>query len=154
MTMNLNELVRGGTVCLGSAGLKIGNSDTKDVDIAAPNGAGIDFAINGIAYHKADAADIPITAHAVQAALYSCIYLVQLNVSGTLSTVKGTAALTGSGEPLYWPTPTTDNCPIGAVRVDCASGYPFTGGTTDFDATGITDTFYSFFAVPAAPLTA
>ena len=42
--MNLNDNPRGGTICLSKAGLKIGNSDAKDVDIAAPNGAGVDFA--------------------------------------------------------------------------------------------------------------
>jgi len=151
------EMIRGGTLCLSKAGLKIGNSDTKDVDIAAPNGAGVDFCINGINYHKADAADIAITAGDVVAALYSVILLVCLDSSGTLSTVRGdevlTADITSGKEPLTWPQPVDDTCPIGAVRVDVATGYTFTPGTTDFDAAGITDTYYDLFAVPDTPIT-
>lgn len=153
--LNLSELVRGGTVCLSKAGIKIGNSDAKDLDIAAPNGAGVDYAINGIAYHKADAADIAITAATAQAELTSCLYLVCLNSSGTLSTVKGTEVTTadiGVTKVLDWPSPAANTCPIAAVRVDTAEGYTFTAGTTNFSATGITDTYYDLFAVPDQPL--
>jgi hypothetical protein len=156
MGLNLSELVKGGTFCLSKAGLAIGSSDAKDLDIAAPNGAGVDFCIDGIMYHKADAANIAITAATAQAASTSCIYLVCLNSSGTLSTVKGTEVTTaniGASAPLKWPTPAADTCPIGAVRVDVAAGYTFTAGTTDFSATGITDTYYDLFAVPDTDLT-
>ena len=153
-----SEFVRGGTLCLSMAGIKIGNGDTKDLDIAAPNGAGVDFAINGYLYHKADAADIAITAAAAQAALTSCLYLVTLTTAGTLATVKGTERLTAditSGKyVLEWPAPAEDTCPIAAVRVDTDDGYTFTAGTTDFDAAGITDTYYDLFAVPDAVITA
>uniref|UniRef100_A0A6M3K2Z8 Uncharacterized protein n=1 Tax=viral metagenome TaxID=1070528 RepID=A0A6M3K2Z8_9ZZZZ len=154
---NLNsEAVRGGTVCLSKAGLKIGNSDAKDVDIAAPNGAGVDFAINGILYHKADAADIALTAADAQAADTSCIYLICLNSSGTLSSVKGTevttADITSGKTPLTFPAPTENTCPIGYVRVDTDS-VTFTAGTTELSASGVTDTYVDLFSVPTTPLT-
>ncbi len=156
MTINLSELAKGGTMCLSKAGLAIGSGDAKDLDIAAPNGAGVDFAINGILYHKADAADIAITAATAQAVSTSCIYLVTLNASGTLATVKGTEVLTadiGVTKKLDWPEPAADTCPIGAVRVDTNASTTFTAGTTNFSAAGITDTYYDLFCVPDTPLT-
>lgn len=151
---NLSELLRGGTCCLSKAGLAVGSAGAT-VDIAAPNGAGIDYAIDGIVYHKADTANNAITAAAVQAALYSCLYLVQIDKDGTVSTVKGTAVLTADVgvTPLQWPSPSASNCPIGGFRIDCASGYTYTPGTTLNSATGITDTYYDFFTVPPGHIT-
>ncbi len=155
MTINMSELPVGGTMCHSSAGLAIGSGDAKDLDIAAPNGAGVDYSINGISYHKADAADIAITAHTVQAVSTSCMYLVCLNTSGTLSTVKGTEVLTASitagTDVLQWPQPVVDTCPIGGVRVDTNGSTTFTGGTTDFSAAGVTDTYYNIMLVPDEP---
>lgn len=153
---NLNEAHRGGTFCLSKAGLAIGSTKSQ-VAIAAPNGAGVDFCINGIAYHKADAASVAITAAAVQPALTTCLYLVCLDASGNLSTVKGTevlnADLTAGNKVLQWPTPAANTCPIGAVKVALANAATFTAGTTLFDATDVTATYYDLFAIPSAPLT-
>jgi len=156
MTINANsEMIRGGTMCLSKAGLGIG-STPAELSIAAPNGAGVDYAINGVMYHLADDATVAVTAAAAQAALTTCIYLVCLDSSGTLSTVKGTAVTTAditSGKtPLTFPQPTANTCPIGYVKVVTASGYTFTAATTDFDATGITSTYTDILAVPAAPI--
>lgn len=150
---NLSELVRGGTLCLSKAGLAEG-TNANTIKIAAPNGAGVDFAINGLIYHKADTDNIAMTALAEQAALYSCLYLVELDTAGTLYIKKGTAVLTASvgNSPLDWPEPTEDRCAIGGFRIDTASGYTFTSGTTDLGATGITDTYYDFIAVPDTPI--
>lgn len=155
--INLNEGHKGGTFCLSKAGLAIGSTKSQ-VAIAAPNGAGIDFAINGVMYHKADAASSAITAAAVQPALTTCIYLVCLNASGTVSTVKGdvvpTADLTAGNKVLQWPTPATGTCPIGAVKVKCTVASTFTAGTTDFDASDLVVTYYDLLSIPTAPLTA
>ncbi len=154
---NLDNGARAGTLCFSKAGLKIGNSDAKDVDIAAPNGAGVDFSIGGIMYHKADAADIAITAATAQAALTTCLYLVTLTSAGTLATVKGTEVTTaniGVTDVLKWPEPAADTCPIGALRVLTAASTTFTAGTTDLDATGVTTTYIDLFAIPDRPLNA
>jgi hypothetical protein len=156
--MNLNDNPRGGTMCLGKAGIGIGGTDAKTLKIAAPNGAGIDYAINGIVYHKADAADaLAMTAAAAQADLTTCIYLVCLDSSGTLSTVKGTAVLTahltGGDAVLEWPEVPDNKCAIGAVKI-ATSGGTFTAGTTELSAAAVTDTYYDLFCVPVAPLTA
>ncbi len=156
MPDNFSQAIRGGTMCHSKAGLAIGSGDTTALDVAAPNGAGIDFAINGILYHLADGADKAVTAQAVQAISTSCMYIVQLNSSGTLSTVKGkevlTADVTSGKEALTFPQPTEDNCVIGAVRVDTNASVTFTMGTTAFSAAGITDTYYDYMLLPDSPI--
>ena len=157
MSLNLNDNNRGGTFCLSNAGLAIG-STASQIAIAAPNGAGVDYCIKGISYHKADAASSAITAAAVQPVLTTCLYLVCLNSSGTVSTVKGTAvlnaALAAGAAVLEWPTPAAGTCPIGALKVKCENAATFTANTTLHDATGVTVTYYNLFTVPTAPLTA
>ncbi len=144
----------GQTACLNYAGIAIG-STTTGVAIAASNGAGVDYAIDGKAFHKADAATISISATDLQADLTTCCYLIELDSSGNLTTLKGdevlTALLGELGNTAQWPSPTADLCPIGGFKV-ATSGLTFTGGTTAFDASGITDTFFSFaLGIPNTP---
>ena len=154
--MNLNHNPRGGLFCLSKAGLKIGNSDAKDIDIAAPNGAGVDFVIDGVLYHKADTADIPVvvtdedgTAVSTQIADTTCIYLVQLDTDGAISTIKGTEVLTAKiGQiPVRYPQHTDGKCPIGYIKIVTVA-VTFLCGTDDFSKSGVTDTFVDLFTVP------
>jgi len=151
--MNFSDIARGGTICLSKAGLAVGSTATG-IAIAAPNGAGVDFAINGKLYHKADAATTAITAAAVQAIASTCLYLVCLNASGTVSTVKGiavlTADLTAGAAVLEWPDPVEDTCPIGAIKVVTVAS-TYTAGTTAL--TGIA-TYIDLMTIPTSPLTA
>lgn len=146
---------RGFTGALSSAGLAIG-STASQVAIAAPNGAGVDFAIGGLAYHKADAASVAITAATAQAADTTCLYLVCLDSGGTLSTVKGTAVLntdlTAGTKVVHWPTQPAGLCAIGAFKMKTVA-VTFTAGTTNLNAAGCTATYYNFAAgLPIAPL--
>jgi len=145
----------GFTGCLAKAGLGIG-STPAELSLAAPNGAGTDFAIDGIAYHLADDGTVVMTAISVQAVSTSCLYLVLLDSAGTLSTVKGNEVLTADlgvvGGSLQWPIPAADLCPIGGFKVALNASTTFTGATTDLDAAGVTDTYYDFAGgVPLAP---
>lgn len=148
---------RGVTACFSRAGLVIGDGAKTGPAIAAPNGAGIDFAIDGIAYHKADAATVlPLTAATAQAADTTCIYLIQVDSGGTVSSVKGTeelnADLSAGKRVLHWPEPADNKCPIGAVKVKTVA-VTFTPGTTALDAAGLTVTYYNFVGgMPQAPL--
>jgi hypothetical protein len=159
--MNLNDLGRqGATFCASKAGLAIGDgAKTGTNSFAAANGAGIDFCIDGIGYHKADAATVaPFTAAAVQPVLTKCLYLVQIDSAGTITTVKGTAVLTADltagNKVLQWPQPAAGKCPVGAVKITLASTATFTAGTTALDATNVTATYYDFVGgMPSAPLT-
>lgn len=146
----------GVTACYSRAGLGEGTNPAT-ILTAAPNGAGIDYAIDGIAYHKADGDNIAMTALPLQADLTTCLYLVQINAAGTISIKKGvevlTADLTGGKAAVHWPDPDAANCPIGGFRI-VTSAATFTSGTTDLGAAGITDTFFNFAGgMPLAPLT-
>lgn len=156
MSMNINELLRGGILCLSKAGLAIGSTATG-ISIAAPNGAGVDYAVGGTMYHKADAATAAITAADEQAVDTKCLYLICLNAAGTVSSVKGdeilTTDLTAGNEVLRFPVPLVDTCPIGAIMVTTVA-VTFTAGTTDLDASGVTTTYQDLLALPASPRTA
>ena len=147
---NLSNNARGGNLCLSKAGLAEG-TNAATIKTAAPNGAGIDYCIDGIFYHKADGDNIAMTALDAQADDTSCLYLVQINASGTISIKKGDEALTSEitdgKAALQWPDADADNVAIGGFRIDNDGG-TFTSGTTDLGAGTVTDTFYDFFAVP------
>jgi hypothetical protein len=155
---NFNNEGKGGNFCLSRAGLAIGDGSKLGVAIAAPNGAGIDFCIDGILYHKADAAtDLPLTADTVQPVLTKCLYLIVVDSGGTVSSVQGepvlTADLTAGTKVLKWPACPASKAPIGAVKMTLASTATFTPGTTALDAANCTATYYNLFSVPTAPLT-
>ena len=156
----MNELVRGGTFCTTKASLAIGNTATA-VSYACVNGAGIDFAINGLMYFASQVAtnaDDVLTVHPVQAVDTSCIYLICMSAASTpvMTSVKGTAVtttdLTKGHVVLEWPKPTINTCPVAAFRIDTGASNSFTTGTDDLDNTGNTVTYYDLCAVPAAPL--
>lgn len=155
--LNLSELVKGGTLCLSKAGLAEGTNDST-IKTAAPNGAGVDFCIDGILYHLVDADNIDPTACDEQADDTTCLYLITLTTTGTLDTIKGTevdtADLSAGTAVLQWPEPAASTCPIGAMKI-ATDGAAFTVGTDDItdDISGGSVTFYDLFAVPPGPLT-
>lgn len=155
MNLNFDGIKHEGTACYSMAGLGIG-STASQISIAAPNGAGVDYSINGIMYHKADVASAAITAAAAQAVSTSCLYLICLNAAGTVSSVKGvevpTADITQGLKQLQYPMPVVNTCPIGAVRVDTDGSTTFTAGTTLLSAAGITDTYINLGTIPARGL--
>jgi hypothetical protein len=127
------------------AGLDEG-TNANTVKTAAPNGAGTDFSIDGIAYHKADTDNIAMNALPAQAADTQCLYLVQLDSGGALTIKKGDEKLTtevAQGQRLQFPLPDDNKCPIGGFKIVTVA-VTFTSGTTDLGAGGITDTFYDF----------
>ena len=156
MTLNMNELVRGGTLCLNRAVWAEGTAAATIKNVAASGLAFINFAINGILYVYPDTDSVTITAAAEQADLTTCIYLICLSTASALTTVKGTeilsADLTSGKKVLHWPAPLADTCPVGAIKVVNSAG-TFTAATTDLGAGTVTDTYYNLFAVPTGPLT-
>lgn len=146
----------GFTGCLSKAGLAEG-TNAATIKTAAPNGAGTDFGIDGVAYHKADTDNISVTAHAQQAVSTSCLYLVQITSGGTVSTKKGKEELTaslGANLSIQWPQPDADNCPLGGYKIALDASTTFTNGTTDHGASGVTATYYDFaLGMPTSPQT-
>lgn len=154
MTLNLNEIPRGGTCMLCKAGLTVGGTSTL-ARMDNPTTAGyIQFAINGIAYAVVDADNTITLSGDTQAADTTCLYLVCLATDGTGTVVKGvevsTADLAAGTAQLHFPQPTVDTCPAGAIRVETTAA--FIPGTTALDAGTVTDTYYDFFCIPVDPL--
>ena len=143
--------LEGVTACFSKAGLVEG-TNANTIKIAAPNGAGVDFAIDGYMYHKADTDNIAMTALAVQADLTTCLYGVDIDADGAVSLVKGTEVVTtqlsGGQSVVHPPAAVANKCRIGLMKI-VLSGGTFTSGTTDLSGTGVTDTYYDL----AGPLT-
>jgi len=158
MTINANELLRGGTIRLNrgaSASLAEGTGDATCKFAVA-----VDFAIDGILYHKAITDNIAMTAQTEQALATTCLYLVTLTTGAAVAVVKGVevanADLTSGKAVLRWPAPAVDTCPVGAIKVACGTtAFQLgTGGDdlTDDIGTG-TVTYYDLCLVPASPMT-
>jgi hypothetical protein len=149
------EQLRGLTACFSKAVCGIGGTPAL-ARFTAPNGAGVDFSINGIMYHKADADDVWTLSGDDVPINSECIFLLCLNASGTMSIVQGesilTADLTNGSKLLKWPQHDVDVCPIGAVRVTTTSTV-FVPGTTSLAEGATVDTYYDFSVMPAADLT-
>lgn len=154
--MQPNERLKGITACFSKAGLAEG-TNAGTIKIVAPNGAGVDFAINGLAYHKADTDNITMTACAAQAVLTTCLYAVWLNSSGDLSVTKGDEVLNtdlaAGTAVLHPPADVADKCMIGMFKIKCENAATFTSGTTDLGAADVTDTYYDVIGGIVRPLT-
>lgn len=151
--INLDELARGGTLCIGKAGLEIGSSAAAKVKTVTRNTDGLEYAVNGVMPAVLADGEHSLTAATAQAINTKCIYLVCVDASGTVSTVKGTeqltADLTAGTEVLHFPAPTADTCCIGYIKVTNTAA-TFTAGTTALTTVG---SFVDLLAVPVAPLT-
>jgi hypothetical protein len=147
--LNINELSSHNTLSLGNSQLAEGTNANTIKTVQA-----IDFMIGEQLYSKAVTDNIAMTAAAQQAALTSCMYLITINSSGTVKVTKGTEQVTGSGQPLLWPTVPANEAVIGAIKIATAAATTFTSGSTDLSAAGITATYYNYMALPSFVLQA
>lgn len=144
MSFNLANGVNGDGICLSAGGWDEGtNAQTIKSTYA------ISYSIKGRGYYKAATDNIAMTALSVQAANTSCLYLVQINSSGTVSIKKGSeVANTNVGQQLLWPLPDAGNVAVAGFKVKNA-GSTFTSGTTDL---GSLETWYDFTPWPTEPV--
>jgi hypothetical protein len=155
MSFTLNQSF-GLTACLSKAGLAEG-TNAGTIKTAAPNGAGTDYAIEGIAYHKADTDNIALVSHdttddpvSTVPVSSTVVFLVLLDASGNVRIRQGEDVLTADvNEQLVTPQVPDGYCAIGAIKVATNASATFLAGTTDLGAAGITDTYYDL-ATPSA----
>jgi len=154
MSNNLSDGPRGGTMCMGRVGLAIG--DTTKTGPALVVAAS--YCIDGIGYITTAAATVkPLTAVATpQAALTKCLYLICVDASFNVTSVKGrevlVADLVAGNDVLEWPEVPVNKVAVGAVKVETGA-VTFTPGTTALDAANITETYYNIVGgVPVKPL--
>jgi len=106
------------------------------------NDAIVKYMIAGTVYHKAVTDNQAMTACAAQATGTTCLYLLSLDASGTLTITKGATVASGTGtDSAAIPVCPSAEVPVSLMQIT-TSGASFTCGTTDLGATGITDVFY------------
>lgn len=122
------------------------NADLKTTTI-------INYCIKGVLYIQAATATIDLSAvpsaalNVAQAAGKYCAYLVTLSAAGVFDVVKGTDATTAALALAALPEINTDECPVGILVVANTTN-PFTLGTTNSDAAGVTWTCYDICDIP------
>jgi len=151
---NLSDGPRGGTMCMGSGVLAIG--DGAKTGPAAT--VSFSFCIEGLGYLYTGAATVmPLTAVATpQAALTKCLYLMVVDSALAVTSVKGrevlVADLVAGNDVLEWPEVPANKVAFGAVKIETGA-VTFTPGTTAMDAASITETYYNIVGgAPCKPL--
>jgi len=86
------------------------------------------------------------------------LYLICLDAGGNVSIVPGAivdnAELAAGRVALAYPDTPNLLCATAALRIALTAGTPFTPGSVDLSASGVTATFYNLSTAPANPLTA
>lgn len=161
-TFNTFMDLAGKTLCLSQGGVAVGSTATK-VKSAASNGAGIDYAIDGLLYHKADTDDLwTLSGTALVGSTtntgQACIFGLLLDTSGTATIVQGDiknlSDVNGGNAVIPFPVTPVSKCMVGAVLVATNSDTTFTPGTTSLAASGVTDTYFNFIVPPNEGLNA
>jgi len=151
---NLDESMRGGTCCLGAAGMAEGTNDAT-IQFATE----FAFCIDGLTYWQAVEDNVVVTVCTEQALGTTCLYLVSTIADGTITTTKGaeilTADLAAGNHVLQWPVLPALSCPIGKFKIqsgDTAFHVGVDDLTGDLDAAGLVY-WADLMAVPAEPET-
>lgn len=139
MSYNL-EQANSGCQAFTSGGVAITTNKAKFKTTAAVN-----YTIGGLMYSKAAADNLVFSSgHTALAAGQSCLFGLQLDASGNVTTVQG--PIVAAGDPCPVPTPSANVAVFGLIKVSATAA--FTPNTTEFDASGITTTFYNASAMP------
>ena len=158
--MDVNQVGdRGGCKVHTKAGLVTGG-DASNITINTANV--INFTVDGVMYAKAILNNVAFSSgHTALAAGQECIFGVWVNSGGNVSTTQGKIVATadlsvasgGTGKTVVpMPDVISANALIGLIKVKTAGAAVFTPGTTAFNATNVTATFYDTSSMPTAPL--
>lgn len=153
-----NLMTPGLTLCLIDATLAAGTTTTLSTTGTTH------YAVKGKAYTKAalsNTANVTTdvntgAAFVAQAINTMCVYVVGYDADGNIKVAQGTiVSLDAQGNPLNAPQfpPIPDTvCPIGYVVIaNDSTGSAWTWGSSNWTATGITDTFVSVITLPPRP---
>lgn len=130
-----------------SGGLAVKAATDPDIKTASA----VVYAINGVLYSHA-AGNIDLSAFTTEklAAGKACLLAICLDADDEMTIVQGDAVtIPASGEEMVFSIPEYGDgvCCIGAVVIENAGSSDFTIGTTNLDATGVTDTYFNFHKV-------
>lgn len=112
------------------------------------------YVLDGIYYAKTASDTIASVTASAQATGTTCLYLLSLDSSGSVTTTKGTAVTYGSTPA--WPTLPADHAPFGGISVAIlgSASQSWTMGTDAWNLLGASTTvaIYNLFMVPAADI--
>ena len=128
-------------MCFTTVGLAEG---TNDATVKTANTA--TYIVDGIHAAKTATDNVAIPAGTVIPISSYCKFLVSLDVSGNFTVTQGTYASTSAGAVL--PDCPASNTPIGYFLIATDATHPYTPGTTDNSAAGITDTYVDLGCMP------
>ncbi len=142
------------TACFGKAGMAAGTTTTSTIANQ------VDYAILGAMYRKAAASNIAAVSTDATTGLAflpvpasrGCLFVYSLNAAGTLGVTQGPISDGSAG--YQWPAMIQTHCPIGYLKVVCASNGAFVWGTSSLASapTGVTYTFADRAAMGVSPV--
>lgn len=141
-------------VCLGNAGLAIASTASRFQTANA-----IIYSVGGFIYAKSATNNIePVCVTEAGAATaitglpagHKRMLLICINAGGDVRVVQGDIVANAQAAPM--PNLPPGMAPVGAIRVVNGTASAFTLGTTNFNASDITSTYYNLHAVPVTAL--
>lgn len=144
---------RGGNRTFDKAGLTIGTDVAKFKTAAT-----VDFTINGYMYNKGATDNIAFSSgHTALGNNEVCMFAVWLNTGGSFSTTQGPVVsqtdVTNGKNAVRMPDVIDDKALVGLIKVKTAIA-TFTPGTTNLNATNVTNTYYDVSLMPVNVITA
>ena len=143
MSYNL-EQANSGCKAFTSGGVAITTNKAKFKTASAVN-----YTIGGLMYTKSATDNLVFSSgHTALGAGQACLFGLQLDASGNVTTVQG--PIVTAGDPCPVPTAGGNVAVFGLIKVSTTTA--FTPNTTEFDASGVTTTFYNASAMPGRAL--
>ena len=133
---------------MSAAGCAVSGAAEADVKFANT----VTYAIGGVIKTKSTAT-VDMSAQTTpalddQAADTQCNYLICINAAGTAYVVQGTPSA-DADTAAEWPATPAGSVCVGGFVVKNEMTYKYVPGTTAWNATNLTETFYDFTASPA-----
>lgn len=161
---NINsQNVSGLAMAFSDAGIGLGT--TQGATGTVKTTATLSFTIDSQWYSKAATDNIAVNPIAkpgggswdIQPVLTTCLYLLQIDSAGVVSSVPGkpvlSADLTAGSAILEYPMPSKDRAVFGAYRVTVASTATYYLGVTALNATNVTTTYLDLIGLPTNGVT-
>lgn len=143
---------RGGQATYSKVGLTLGTDVAKFKTVATA-----DFSIDGIIYNKGATDNIAFSSgHTALGNNQACTFGVWLDTGGNFTTTQGAvvsqADVTNGVAAVPMPDVVDNKAFVGLIKVKTAIA-TFTPGTTNLNATNVTNTYFDCNAIPTKPIT-
>lgn len=155
--MDQNEIGnRGGNISYSKAGIRQAQINANGCQLNTQNT--VQFTVDGVFGALAPTDNQAINTGTTLQACNSCIFAVWVNNTNVIATTQGkivAAAKLGNGGTgelvVPYPDIVANNALIGLIKVKAGVGVTFVPGTTAFNASNITSTFFDVSMMPTVP---